>query len=109
MNIQHKELAAGKWKTLTFAQQMANIGSEIDRAINWRRKKNLNYSQLAFDRGLELLDLTIDLAKKPAYLKELLRVREALADYFIFDNEYKSTENDWQDYFLAFNYAARVN
>jgi len=109
MNIQHKELAAGRWGKLSFAEQMANIGSEVDRAIIWRNKKNLAYSQLAFDRALELLDLTISLAKAFPRLKELLRVRETLADYFIFENEYRSTDQAWQDYFLAFNYAARLN
>lgn len=107
MNIQHKELAAGRWEKLTFAEQMANIGSEIDRTIIWRDKHNLSYSQLAFERALELIDLTIAAAKTFPRLKELLRVREILADYFIFDNEYKSTDKAWQDYFLAFNYAAR--
>jgi hypothetical protein len=33
MNYQHKELAAGRWKELSFIEQMANIGSEIERAL----------------------------------------------------------------------------
>lgn len=39
--------------------------------------------------------------------KELAREREALADYFVFDNSYHSVDEKWQKYFLAFNYAAR--
>jgi hypothetical protein len=109
MNIQHKELAAGRWGKFSFVEQMANIGSEVDRAIIWRNKKNLVYSQLAFDRALELLDLTISLVKTFPRLKELLRVRETLADYFIFENEYRSTDQAWTDYFLAFNHAARLS
>ena len=106
--IQHQELANGRWEKLSFVEQMANIGSEVDRAIIWKNKNNLDYSRLAFDRALELLDLSIAATKIFSRLKELLRVREALADFFVFDNEYKSTDKDWQDYFLAFNYAARV-
>ena len=30
---QHKELAAGRWKKLSFCEQMANIGSEVERAL----------------------------------------------------------------------------
>jgi hypothetical protein len=109
MNIQHKELASGKWAKLSFAEQMANIGSEVERAINWRNKNNKDYSQRAFERALELLDLTVNSARSFPKLKELLRVREALADYFYFDNIYQSNDKQWQDYFLAFNYVARLN
>jgi hypothetical protein len=107
--VQHKELAAGKWGKLSFVEQMANIGSEVERAISWRNKNNAEYSRLAFDRALELLDLTIGVSKGFPKLKELLRVREALVDYFVYDNAYKSTEQSWRNYFLAFNYAARLN
>jgi hypothetical protein len=109
MELQHKELAAGRWNNLSFCEQMANVGSEVERAISWRKKNNKEYSRLAFDRTIELLDLTISTLKKYPRLKELLRLREALVDYFVFDNSYQSTDKSWQDYFLAFNYAARLN
>lgn len=109
MNIYHPELASGRWQKLTFAEQMANIGSEVERAIRWREKNNPDYSRLAFERALELLDLTIAHIKHGAYLKELVRLREVLADYFAFDNEYASTINSLRNYFFVFNYAARVN
>ncbi|MFH1684187.1 MAG: hypothetical protein ABIA67_04825 [Candidatus Margulisiibacteriota bacterium] len=109
MNNQHHELAGGKWNVLSLVEQMANIGSEVNRTINWRKKNNPEYSQLAFDRALELLDLTLADKKNKHRLKELLRVREALADHFFFDNSYRSTDQNWQSYFLAFNYAARIN
>ena len=108
MNYQHKELAAGKWNNLTFCQQMANVGSEVGRAINWRKKGKPDFSRRAFERALELLDLTVAANQNFARLKELMRVREVLADYFVFDNIYNSTDESWQKYFLAFNYAARV-
>lgn len=108
MTVQHKELAAGRWAKLSFMEQMANVGSEVGRAISWKEKGDDEYSRSAFVRALELLDLTIDDQKKPARLKELTRVREALADYFVFKNEYHSTSDSWNRYFLAFNYAARI-
>lgn len=104
---QHKELAFGKWFEMTLVEQMANIGSEIERTILWR-DKNKDYNQKAFDRALELLDLTITDKKNKHGLKELLRLREMLADYFIFDNDYQSSDEMWQKYFYAFNWAARI-
>lgn len=97
-----------RWLKFSLAEQMANIGAEIGRAINWR-KKNTKESQIFFERGLELLDLTIGDSKNRKRLKELLRVRETLSDYFCFDNIYGSSDEKWNNYFYAFNYAARIN
>ncbi|OIO06485.1 hypothetical protein CO115_01725 [Candidatus Falkowbacteria bacterium CG_4_9_14_3_um_filter_36_9] len=108
MEIQHKQLAQGSWKKLSLVEQMANIGSEVERAIKWKNKNNVEYKQLAFDRALELLDLTLVDDKNKKRLKEITRLREALADYFVFKNEYHSTDKAWHNYFHAFNYAARI-
>ena len=108
MECQHKQLADGKWKKLSFVAQMANIGSEVERAIKWKNKKNKEYSKMAFERALELLDLTVADEKNKKRLKEIMRVREVLADYFVFQNEYQSTDKSWQNYFYSFNLAARL-
>jgi len=107
MSHQHRELAAGRWNLLSFAEQMANIGSEIGRTISWKKKGRPEISSRAFERALELIDLTIADAKKLSRLRELLRVREALADHFYFDNFYQSTPECWQRYFGSFLIAAR--
>lgn len=109
MAYQHKNLAGGRWKALTFFEQMANVGSEVERAIKWKNKNNVTYSVLAFERALELLDLTMDNEKSGSRLKELARVRETLADYFAFENIYGSSDEKWQKYFYIFNFAARKN
>lgn len=108
MTYQHKELAAGRFKKLSLIEQMANVGSEVERAIKWKEKENQEYSQMAFFRALELLDLIIKDNKNKSRLKEITRVREAFADYFAFNNEYCSTAEEWRKYFYAFNYAARI-
>ncbi len=107
MAYQHQELAQGRWQKFTFFEQMANVGSEVGRAINWRSKNEIN-SRLAFERALELLDLTIDDEKNKTRRRELTRVREVLADFFVGDNAYRSSDVIWQNYFYAFNYAARL-
>ena len=107
MSYEHKDLAAGRWKTLPLVEQMANIGSEVERAINWRAKNNPEYSKKAFERALELLDLTLDSVKEFPKLKEIARVREAIVDFFAGTNEYGSSDMLWKKYFLHFTYAAR--
>ncbi len=109
MNYQHKELAAGRWKELSFIVQMAHIAGEIERALNWKAKKNNAYCLLAVERALELLDLTTEGAKKSTHLKELTRLREAVVDYFLGENRFISSDTLWRKYFSYFSYAARKN
>jgi hypothetical protein len=109
MEYQHKNLAGEKWNSMTFFEQMANIGSEVGRAINRKSKGDTEYCRMALERALELLDFTISDPKNIKKLKELVRTREMLSDYFAFENEYHSTEKSWQNYFYSFNFAARIN
>jgi len=106
--IYHKNLSEKKWFSLTLAEQMANIGSEVERTIIWKKKGDKEYSRLAFERALELIDLTKLDSKNRERLGELCRMREILVDWF-FDNQYHSSDKSWQNYFLAFNYLARIN
>ncbi|MDD5489442.1 MAG: hypothetical protein PHP25_02060, partial [Candidatus Moranbacteria bacterium] len=92
MNIEHKNLTSGRWSQLSFVDQMANIGSEVERTIKWKEKNNADYSQKAFERALELLDLSLEDKKNRKRLKEIARTREALADHFAFENIYQSSD-----------------
>lgn len=107
MNAQHKELAQGRWFQMPFLEQMANIGSEVERALNWKARNNATYCQKAFERALELLDLTLDDSKNISRFKEIARVREAVVDYFAGINQFASTELSWKKYFSNFVFAAR--
>jgi hypothetical protein len=109
MSCQHKGLAAGRWNQLPFIEQMANIGGEVERALNWKMKNNADYCRQALERALELVDLTLDCVTGPARLKELSRLREALVDYFFGENRFISTDALWRKYFFCFTYAARKN
>lgn len=95
-----------RWKTLPFLVQMANVGSEVERALRWKAKNNPAYCEKALDRALELLDLTLATATRFRRLKELARARELLVDYFLGSNQYCSTEAAWRKYFFSFACAA---
>ncbi|MFH1208017.1 MAG: hypothetical protein V1673_00475 [Candidatus Omnitrophota bacterium] len=107
MTCQHRDLAAGRWAQMSFLDQMAHIGSEVERALNWQAKHNAAHSKKAFERALELTDLTLETRCGGSRLKEVARVREALVDYFSGANEFGSTEKSWKRYFFNFGYAAR--
>lgn len=107
MKIYHKQMANGAWRKFSLVEQMANIGSEVFRTISWR-EKDQKYSKMAFERCLELIDLTVADPKNRSRLKEILRVRECLVDYFFGNNIYGSADKLWQNYFYGFNYATRI-
>jgi len=94
------------WKKLSLVEQMANIGSEVYRTIKWRKHKD--FAKKAFNRALELFYLTIEDKKNRKRLKEIIRARELFVDYIIGDNQYQSSDEEWQKYFYSFNYAARI-
>ena len=77
-----------KWQTLTLAQQMGNIGSEIARARHWEERRDLKEKERALERGFELMDLTLADPRWRKRLKELCRFREVMAAWFVNSREY---------------------
>lgn len=76
MTMQHQSAASGGWHKLSLAEQLGNVGSEYERALKWRRQNDARF-QNAFDRFLELLDMTVvDQRYSFSRKRELLRLRE---------------------------------
>ncbi|MCD4812308.1 hypothetical protein K8S19_01230 [bacterium] len=107
MSAQHSELAQGRWMQMSFCEQMANIGSEVSRALTWQEKGKDAMAKKAFVRALELLEFTIEPIGQYSRLKELFRVREGMVDYFYGENQFATSAVLWRKYFDQFAYAAR--
>ncbi len=106
----HKDLAGGRWWELSLYEQLGNVGSEVSRALRWRTR-NPQISQGAFERALELMDLTLDdprHRRSVICLRELARAREVMVDFLSGSNEYQSTDVSLQRYFDAFAVAAAL-
>src|SRR6266581_7870476 len=104
----HSSLADGRWFTMSIAEQMANVGSEYERALRWKQRGNASYFQAAFERMLELFDLTIeDQRWRNHRLRELCRVREIVRDQLCSDHPQPWSVPDLKDYFLSFGILAR--
>jgi len=108
MQIQyHKELAEWKWNKMTLANQLGNAWSEFSRAIS-SKVNNQERMQLALERWLELIDMTIaDPKLTSSWRKELCRLREAICDHFYGEDMYGITDEYINKYFLDFALAAR--
>ena len=104
----HRDLAAGRWWTMTLAEQIANAGADVGRAISAKAVGDEGRARRALDRALELIDLTLaDPRRTWPQLKELARMREIVCDYLVGDNAYGST-SEWIDsYFTQFALASR--
>lgn len=107
MSFQHQEPASGRWNEFSLLEQMAHIGSEVERALRWKAKENADYSRRAFERALELLGLTLD-GRHKGHLKEIARAGEILVDFFFGSNQFGSSDRSLRAYFLPFAYAARA-
>ena len=102
----HRDLAAGRWARLSLTEQLGNVGSEVGRMLRWRgRDEGLVTG--AFDRALELLDLTLADPRWRDRLREIARARELLCDAAAGGGESNTTLEDLARYFLAFAVAAR--
>jgi len=79
----HKNLTQEKWNNLDKDKQILNIISELMRAKNWFNK-NKEYARNSLDRAFELIDLIVSSKKwTKGSLKELLRFREVLGEFYI--------------------------
>lgn len=109
-NYIHQGLADGKWFTFSLADQMGNIGSEVDRYVKWSKVNDEEQSSKAFDRALELMDLTMQDPKHRMNRrsKEIGRLREVFCDSVYGGSEYNTPLKYFQDYFLDFAIVART-
>lgn len=105
----HKNLASGKWGTLSLIEQMGNIGSEVSRAGRWQGKDEKLF-QGASERALELFDLTLEDPRwHGGRLREIARSREVFCDAISGGKEYNSSLESLNRYFLNFAFAASLN
>lgn len=104
----HQDLDLEKWAAQSIFEIMGNIGSEVSRTIKWKQKGREQMWRAAFDRSLELFDISKTLMHlTDGQRKEIYRSREVWADFIIGDNEYNSTAENIQKYFDQFAYAWR--
>ena len=107
MKTYHQQLNNGQWFQLSLVEQMANIGSEVYRAFK-NQPKGPDFYQPAFDRALELFDLTLADIRRRTGWKEIARIREFFCSLFFGGNEFAVTEDYLNKYFFQFALAARL-
>ena len=107
--MQHTSLENGRWAELSFAQQMANIGSETSRVYKALLAGKESRAESSFARFQELIDLTIRYGRqnesataRSAMWEELCRLRELYCAAYLSRNlEDLAAANRYLDQFAA--------
>jgi len=100
--------SAERWQTLTLVEQLAHVGSEVERAIRTHSSGNRVRFEGALTRALELFDLTAaDERWRGPRRREILRAREEFCRLFFDADVPWDSARGLQRYFLAFATAAR--
>ena len=107
MNNIHKGLSSGKWQQLSLTEQLANIGSEVNRVIYLSNLGDTENKEKAAWRVLELIDLTIADKRWKSQLSEFTRLKEVFCDMFLGRQDYNISLDMLIDYFLPFALAVR--
>lgn len=104
----HPDLASGRWAALRLAEQLANVGSEVERTIRAREEGRPDRFERALQRALDLFDLTArDERWRGHRRREILRAREEFVRLFYGDPPEPHSVRGLRRYFMAFANLAR--
>jgi hypothetical protein len=97
-----------RWERFDLVEQLANVGSEVERAIRAHEAGNTGRFTNALDRALALFDLTASDRRWTApQRREVLRAREEFCRLFFEADPPAESAAGLRRYFLAFGVVAR--
>lgn len=98
---------ADRWASFSLVEQLANVGSEVDRTIRAHSVAGTTRFDGALARALELFDLTAaDARWRGPRRREILRAREEFCRLFFDASSEPGSASGLQRYFLHFAVAA---
>jgi hypothetical protein len=100
--------AASRWGAMPIAEQLAHVGSEVERTLRAHEAGNLVRRDHALGRALELFDLTAaDPRWRGPRRREILRAREQFCAELFGARPPAESASRLRAYFLAFAVLAR--
>ena len=99
---------AARWRSLSVVEQLAHVGSEVERALRAHEARNDARRDFAIARALELFDLTAaDPRWRGPRRREVLRAREEFCEQLFAERRAAGSAAGLRRYFLAFAVLAR--
>ena len=83
---QHASLSPERWASFSLDQQILMIGNEMNRAGKLMGPQDVDRRSSAYERVLNLTDLTVRVQHKKTFRRELLRWRDLVAELYIAEN-----------------------
>ena len=97
------------WQRFSLVEQLANVGSEVERAIRAHQSGSQTRFDNALSRALALFDATAaDDRWRGPKRREVLRAREEFCRIFFDPETPQGSAESLRRYFLAFAVAARI-
>ena len=92
------------WFAMPISIQISNVGSEVHRALNWKKRGN-RQREIAFcEKAIEFLNIIKQDPKNKHRIGEIDACIEELRDFFLGSNDYHTTEEALIRYYDAFLY-----
>jgi hypothetical protein len=91
---QHAGLSPDRWAAFSFAQQVLMIGNEMNRCLYHLGLQAWDRARPAYERVLQLVDLTVGLPLTRSRRRELLRWRELVASLYLDDHPSRDAHVD---------------
>ena len=93
-----------RWFDMPINLQIANIGSEVHRAIRWKNRGDRQKSENFCNKAIEFWERSKRDPKNQARLNEIDNAIEELRDFFLGQNIYQTSEETLIRYYDAFLY-----
>lgn len=90
------------WYSMPVNVQLANVGSEVGRAISWKKRGNEQRMRSFCNKAIEFLEIMKTDKKNIDRVRELDFCIEELKDYFMGQNIYETTDEILMKYYDAF-------
>jgi hypothetical protein len=95
------------WQKMTIYEQFGNIASEISRAKHWHEQHDARHRDLALERVLQLVDLTLEQNQQSERVREIARFRDLVGQWLIDERDLDVLPEDIENYCLPFAIRAR--
>ncbi len=90
------------WFNMPLRLQLANVGSEVNRAIQWKNRGNEQRKESFCNKAISFLELMKQDPKNVHRKGEFDFCIEELRDYFLGENYYQTTDETLLKYYDAF-------
>lgn len=91
-----------KWFNMPVSMQISNIGSEVARAIRYKKKGDMQKAVNFCNKAIDFWRLSLKDPKNIHRINEFECAIDELQDYFIGNNDYQTTDEMLTRYYDAF-------